>query len=157
KLRRSADGHARGLPHLVLRRADLRLVRAQSRVQRLQADAEDLGCLSLAPLDMFQSGEGEPPFVLGERRADFQEEPLTTLRGRWREDLGWKTIGRDLLFRHDEGALDGVLQLADVALPRMDVQKLARLLREPLLPLVLSLELRDEIVREQIDVLLALA
>src|SRR5207247_999421 len=107
-----------------------RLVLVQLVVERLQADPERLGRLLLVAALLVQGGEYEPALRFGERATDPELDhparhrslglrPVRELRAQERN-----VPGLDLLVGEDEGAVQGMLELAHVARPLVPLQEL---------------------------------
>src|SRR5690606_3282838 len=127
------------------------LVDVQAVVQRVQADAEDLGGRALVAVEVSERAHDQLPLDLADRTPDLQtlepvlltERALETLR---QDDLAVVRIGQD------ERPVDHMAQLADVSGPVIGFESLDRLVGEPPVRPVPLRELVQEVVREKRDV-----
>src|SRR5262249_6806566 len=125
-------------------------VEVQAVVERLQADPQDVRRLPLVPAVHLQGRHDEPALHLGDRGPDLQMEAAQPPRVA--ADLPGEAARADLLFRHDEGPVDHVLELADVPRPGVTAQTLHGLVRKDLGGAVTLVQLAQEAGGEELHV-----
>src|SRR5204862_6152789 len=129
-------------------------------VEVVRVDAEGARGLGEAAAGLFEGAKDELLFGLAQGVVVLGDGPVRGARRRLGfEDVFGKVFGKDALGRAEhDGALDGVLKLADVARPVVTSQALARLRREARhAALEPGRVLRREVAGEERDVLAALS
>src|SRR5262249_20923088 len=136
-------------------RTELVVVGVQAVVERLQADAEDLGGTALVAAPVVERRQDETPLHVAGRRTE--REPPVEPPARRLPPPPTPEPAVDVAAGEDAGPLDHVPELTGVARPRVRFELAERALGEPLAGLSRLVHPLQEVAREKCHVAFPLA